>query len=53
MSGFFSSSAFASLPLMQSTQDAIKAMGFDTMTKIQAQAIPTLLTGGDVLGAAK
>ena len=53
VAGFFSGEAFTSLPLEASTLEAIKAMGFDKMTKIQAQAIPPLLAGSDVLGAAK
>ena len=31
----------------------LKAMGFQEITRIQAQAIPSLLAGTDVLGAAK
>lgn len=34
---------FASLDLTQATQDAIKDMGFTTMTEIQMQAFPFLL----------
>lgn len=35
------------------TLKAINEMGFETMTQVQAQTIPPLLAGKDVLGAAK
>lgn len=35
------------------TLKAITEMGFETMTQVQAQTIPPLLAGKDVLGAAK
>ena len=52
-SGFFSEQTFASLPLSEATQMALREMGFTRMTKIQAEAIPPHLAGQDVLGAAK
>ena len=50
---FFSGTPFAALPLSAATQKALLAMGHSTATRIQAQSIPPLLAGGDVLGAAK
>ncbi|CDP03447.1 unnamed protein product [Coffea canephora] len=44
---------FTSLPLAESTTKAIADMGFKYMTQIQARAIPALLDGKDVLGAAR
>lgn len=44
---------FSELNLSERTQAAIKEMGFETMTEIQRKAIPPLMTGKDVLGAAK
>eukprot|EP00953_Heterococcus_sp_UTEX-ZZ885_P040914 20904-Heterococcus_DN1.PRE.1 len=51
--GFFSEERFDSLPLSDGTQAALKELKFVTMTKIQAQAIPPLLAGQDLVGAAK
>ena len=51
--GFFSDMTFDSLPLTDETQSAIKAMGHETMTKIQAKSIPPLLAGKDLIGAAQ
>jgi ATP-dependent RNA helicase DDX18/HAS1 len=52
--GFFSEKSFNDLPLCESTQKALKEkMKFDKMTHIQAKAIPFLLKGKDLLGAAK
>jgi ATP-dependent RNA helicase DDX18/HAS1 len=45
--------AFNELNLSERTQTAIEAMGFTTMMEIQQRAIPPLLAGKDVLGAAK
>ena len=50
---FFSDDSFSSLPLSEKTQTALKDMQFERMTQIQAQAIPPLLTGKDLIGAAK
>ncbi|KAI3468948.1 hypothetical protein Pfo_025611 [Paulownia fortunei] len=52
-SGIMSSEAFAALPISEPTMNAIKDMGFQYMTQIQARAIPPLLEGKDVLGAAR
>ena len=53
VSGIMSTTEFASLELTSQTQEAIKEMGFAHMTEVQARTIPHLLTGRDVLGAAK
>lgn len=50
---FFADGTFASLPLSENTQSAITAMGFTKMTQIQGMTIPALLSGKDVIGAAK
>ncbi|KAF2743801.1 ATP-dependent RNA helicase HAS1 [Sporormia fimetaria CBS 119925] len=44
---------FSDLNLSDRTMQAIKEMGFEDMTEIQRRAIPPLMTGKDVLGAAK
>ncbi|KAF2873539.1 P-loop containing nucleoside triphosphate hydrolase protein [Massariosphaeria phaeospora] len=44
---------FTDLNLSSRTMEAIKEMGFEDMTEIQGKAIPPLLAGKDVLGAAK
>ncbi|KAI6133323.1 DEAD-domain-containing protein [Pisolithus croceorrhizus] len=44
---------FSSLDLSQPTSRALEEMGFETMTPVQAKAIPPLLAGKDVLGAAR
>lgn len=44
---------FSDLQLSEKTQKAIQGMGFESMTEIQRRAIPPLLAGKDVLGAAK
>ncbi|ORY11752.1 P-loop containing nucleoside triphosphate hydrolase protein [Clohesyomyces aquaticus] len=44
---------FSELNLSDRTSEAIKEMGFEDMTEIQRRAIPPLLAGKDVLGAAK
>lgn len=46
-------SSFQELKLSEKTLQAIDDMGFKTMTEIQKRGIPPLLTGKDVLGAAK
>lgn len=51
--GFYSDAEFSSLPLTEATQQALKDMGYDKMTKIQAKAIPPLMSGKDLIGAAK
>ncbi|KAL3829890.1 hypothetical protein ACJIZ3_018692 [Penstemon smallii] len=52
-SGIMSDEAFSSLPLSEQTMNAVKDIGFQYMTQIQARAIPPLLEGKDVLGAAR
>ncbi|KAJ7943585.1 RNA helicase [Quillaja saponaria] len=52
-SGIMSNVTFASLGLSEPTLKAIKDMGFEHMTQIQARSIPTLLLNEDVLGAAR
>ena len=44
---------FSELELSEPTMRALEEMGFKTMTSIQEKAIPPLLTGKDVLGAAR
>ncbi|KAK7281684.1 hypothetical protein RIF29_09880 [Crotalaria pallida] len=51
--GIMSAESFASLGLSDPTYKAIMDMGFHLMTQIQAKAIPPLLNGKDVLGAAR
>ncbi|KAK7411267.1 hypothetical protein VNO78_02700 [Psophocarpus tetragonolobus] len=52
-SGIMSTESFSSLGLSEPTSKAIADMAFHRMTQIQARAIPPLLTGKDVLGAAR
>lgn len=44
---------FSDLNLSDKSVKAIQEMGFENMTEIQQRAIPALLAGKDVLGAAK
>ncbi|CBQ68838.1 probable HAS1-helicase associated with Set1p [Sporisorium reilianum SRZ2] len=44
---------FSTLDLSEPTRKAIDAMGFKTMTEVQARCIPPLMAGKDVLGAAQ
>jgi ATP-dependent RNA helicase DDX18/HAS1 len=44
---------FKDLNLSERTQKALDSMGFTSMMEIQQRAIPPLLAGKDVLGAAK
>ncbi|OMJ12131.1 ATP-dependent RNA helicase HAS1 [Smittium culicis] len=44
---------FQGLPISDQTKNAIKELGFEKMTEVQARTIPPLLAGKDVLGAAK
>lgn len=44
---------FSELELSERTMVAIEGMGFESMTEIQRRAIPPLMAGKDVLGAAK
>ncbi|XP_058725260.1 DEAD-box ATP-dependent RNA helicase 27-like [Vicia villosa] len=52
-SGIMSTETFSSLGLSQPTSMSINDMRFTRMTQIQAKAIPPLLMGKDVLGAAR
>lgn len=45
--------AFSTLELSEPTMRALKDMNFSTMTPVQTKAIPPLLAGKDVLGAAR
>ncbi|EFW98944.1 dead box ATP-dependent RNA helicase [Grosmannia clavigera kw1407] len=47
------SGRFADLTLSDRTKQGLADMGFETMTAIQRRALPPLLAGKDVLGAAK
>eukprot|EP00252_Welwitschia_mirabilis_P014134 TRINITY_DN31175_c0_g1_i1.p1 TRINITY_DN31175_c0_g1~~TRINITY_DN31175_c0_g1_i1.p1 ORF type:complete len:653 (-),score=137.72 TRINITY_DN31175_c0_g1_i1:475-2433(-) len=53
VAGIMSSTSFQTLNLSEPTVNAIKDMGFENMTEIQARSIPELLKGTDVLGAAR
>ncbi|KAG0162986.1 ATP-dependent RNA helicase [Apophysomyces sp. BC1034] len=44
---------FDSLEICDKTRNAVKDMGFASMTEVQARTIPPLMAGRDVLGAAK
>jgi len=46
-------SSFSNLQLAEPLARAVAEMGYETMTPIQAQAIPVVLTGSDVMGAAQ
>jgi ATP-dependent RNA helicase RhlE len=48
-----SDSAFSKLSLAEPLARAVADMGYETMTPIQEQAIPVVLTGKDVMGAAQ
>ncbi|GAB2227245.1 hypothetical protein Drorol1_Dr00009058 [Drosera rotundifolia] len=52
-SGIMSDTPFSALPLSEPTLKAISEMGFTNMTEIQSRAIPSLMEGKDVLGAAR
>ena len=45
--------SFSELNLAPSLAKAVAQMGYETMTPIQAQAIPVVLQGRDVMGAAQ
>jgi ATP-dependent RNA helicase RhlE len=47
------SSSFSKLSLAEPLARAVAEMGYESMTPIQAQAIPVVLTGQDVMGAAQ
>jgi len=46
-------SSFSNLNLAPALARAVAEMGYESMTPIQAQAIPVVLTGKDVMGAAQ
>ena len=46
-------SSFSNLSLSEPLARAVAEMGYESMTPIQAQAIPVVLTGKDVMGAAQ
>ena len=46
-------SSFSKLSLAEPLARAVAEMGYESMTPIQAQAIPVVLTGKDVMGAAQ
>jgi len=46
-------SSFSNLSLAEPLARAVAEMGYETMTPIQAQAIPVVLAGRDVMGAAQ
>src|SRR5438128_11822922 len=46
-------SSFSNLSLAEPLARAVAEMGYETMTPIQEQAIPVVLTGKDVMGAAQ
>ncbi|WP_313327161.1 ATP-dependent RNA helicase DbpA [Stutzerimonas balearica] len=48
-----SSSSFSSLPLRAATQANLDALGYRQMTPIQAQSLPPMLQGKDVVAQAK
>jgi superfamily II DNA/RNA helicase len=48
-----SESAFSRLSLAEPLARAVADMGYESMTPIQAQAIPVVLAGRDVMGAAQ
>ncbi|CAL9125613.1 unnamed protein product [Musa acuminata var. zebrina] len=51
--GILTSEPFSRIPLSDLTVKAIQEMGFENMTQIQARAIPPLLAGKEVMGAAR
>lgn len=51
--GIMSNKDFVSLSLSEPTAKGVLSMGFQWMTEVQARTIPALLTGRDVLGAAR
>jgi hypothetical protein len=50
---FFTDKAFSELPISDATKQALEKLNFTKMTHIQSLSIPPLLTGQDVVGAAK
>lgn len=50
---FFSDVTFSSLDICDPVKRALEEMKMERLTEIQAKAIPRLLEGRDLLGAAK
>lgn len=44
---------FSALPLSQDLQDVVRELGFEKTTPIQAESIPVLLSGKDLIGQAQ
>lgn len=44
---------FSTLPISPALQDNLKSLGFDHMTPVQAEALPLILEGKDVIAQAK
>jgi ATP-dependent RNA helicase DDX18/HAS1 len=53
VAGIMSDAAFSSLELSDATRRGVEDLGYTHMTEVQARTIPALLTGRDVLGAAR
>ncbi len=53
VAGIMSDNPFSSLELSDPTRTGVSDMGYTHMTEVQARTIPALLTGRDVLGAAR
>src|SRR4051794_1206902 len=47
------STPFSSLPLSSELLQVVKELGYENLTPIQAQSIPILLQGKDVIGQSK
>ena len=47
------SSAFSTLPIRADILSNITSLGFESMTPVQQQSLPILLSGQDLLGQAK
>ena len=50
---YFSGVEFSSLALTPKTHKALATMGYERATHVQAQSIPHMIKGRDVLGSAK
>lgn len=53
VSTILSDEAFDTLPISDKTKEALRSLGFQRMTHIQARSIPECLAGSDFVGAAK
>ncbi|XP_074583916.1 DEAD-box ATP-dependent RNA helicase 27-like isoform X2 [Curcuma longa] len=51
--GILTTDSFSNLPISKQTMKAIQEMGFQHMTQIQSRAIPPLLAGKELMGAAR